>query len=115
LFLKAFPDRTGVPRLDGGPEDAPGHYVQLGDGRFVVTGGNPSLIATHTGGQWLGLPPTGRKIEMRVADWYRIDADEKIIDNWVMIDVPHILDQMGLDIFEDQQFFVDRSRSRLPD
>jgi predicted ester cyclase len=115
LFLKAFPDRTAVPRRGGGPEDSPGHYVQLGDGRFVVTGGNPSVIATHTGGQWLGLPPTGRKIEMRVADWYRIDADEKIIDNWVMIDVPHILDQMGLDIFEDQQFFVDRSRSRLPD
>jgi hypothetical protein len=52
---------------------------------------------------------------MRVADWYRLDADNKIIDNWVMMDVPHVLDQMGLDIFEDLQFFVDRSRSRLPE
>jgi predicted ester cyclase len=115
LFLKAFPDRNGIVRAIDGPEEAPGHYVRLGDGRFAVTGGHPSLYGTHTGGQWLGLPPTGRRISMRVADWYRIDADEKIIDNWVMIDVPHILDQLGLDIFEDLQFFVDRSRSRLPD
>jgi predicted ester cyclase len=115
LFLKAFPDRSGVPREAGCPEDAPGHYVQMGDGRFSVTGGHPSLFATHTGGQWLGLPPTGRRISMRVADWYRLDEDDKIIDNWVMMDVPHILDQMGLDIFEDLQFFVDKSRSRLPE
>jgi predicted ester cyclase len=87
----------------------------MGDGRFAVTGGHPSLFATHTGGQWLGLPPTGRRISMRVADWYRLDEDDKIIDNWVMMDVPHILDQMGLDIFEDLQFFVDKSRSRLPE
>jgi hypothetical protein len=29
------------------------------------------------------------------------------------MDVPHILDQMGLDIFDDLQFFVDRSLPRL--
>jgi predicted ester cyclase len=113
LFLQAFPDRCGIPREEGCAEDSPGHYVRLGDGRFAVTGGHPSLIATHTGGQWLGLPPTGRRISMRVADWYRLDQDDKIIDNWVMMDVPHILDQMGLDIFDDLQFFVDRSRPRL--
>lgn len=115
LFLQAFPDRAGIVRDPDAPEEAPGHYVRLGDGRFAVTGGWPSLRATHTGGQWLGLPPSGRKLEMRVADWYRIDADDKIIDNWVMIDVPHMLDQMGLDIFDDLRFFVDPSLSRLPE
>jgi hypothetical protein len=113
LFLQAFPDRSGIVRDGNVPEDAPGHYTRLGDGKFAVTGGNPSLYATHTGGQWLGLPPTGRRVEMRVADWYRLDEDDKIIDNWVMIDVPHILQQMGLDILDDLQFFVDRSQSRL--
>lgn len=115
LFLKAFPDRSGVPREPGCPEDAPGHYTQMGDGRYAVTGGYPSLFATHSGGQWLGLPPTGRKVSMRVADWYRLDNDDKIIDNWVMMDVPDILHQMGLDIFEDLRFFVDPSRCRLPE
>ena len=113
LFLQAFADRGGFPREQGGPEDAPGHYTQLGDGPFAVTGGWPSLRGKHTGGQWLGLPPTGTELEMRVTDWYRIDDDEKIIDNWVMIDIPHMLDQMGLDILDDLQFFVDRSQPRL--
>lgn len=115
LFLKAFPDRSGIVRPPDGADDRPGHYTRLADGRFAVTGGWPSLYATHTGGQWLGLPPSGRKIEMRVADWYRLDADDKIADNWVMMDVPHMLDQMGLDIFDDIQFFADRSRPRLRD
>lgn len=115
LFLQAFPDRSGIARDATGPEDGPGHYTRIGDGRFAVTGGWPSIYATHTGGQWLGLPPTGRKVEMRVADWYRLDRDDKIIDNWVMIDVPHMLAQMGLDILDDLQFFADRSLPRLRD
>ncbi|QGN54511.1 ester cyclase [Novosphingobium sp. Gsoil 351] len=116
LFLQAFPNRTGWPRQEGGPQDAPGHYIRLGDGLYAVTSGWPSLHGTHTGSEWLGLPPTGRKVEMRVADWYRLDEQGKIHDNWVSIDIPHILHQMGLDIFHDLQFFVDRSkpRERLP-
>ena len=114
LFLTAFADRTGFPRDPDGPEDAPGHYIQVGDGNFAVTAGWPSLHATHTGGQWLGLPPSGREIDMRVADWYRIDENDKIIDNWVMIDIPHMLCQMGLDILDDMQFFVDPTIPRWP-
>lgn len=112
LFIQAFPDRSGFNRVKGGPEDAPGHYIRLGDGRFAVTTGYPSLRGTHTGSEWLGLPPTGRKIDLRVADWYRLDDNGKIYDNWVMMDIPHALNQMGLDIFHDLQFFVDRARLR---
>ncbi len=115
LFLQAFPDRSGIARDANGSEDAPGHYTRIGDGLFAVTGGWPSIYATHTGGQWLGLPPSGRKVEMRVADWYRLDRADKIIDNWVMIDVPHILAQMGLDILDDLRFFADPSLSRISD
>jgi predicted ester cyclase len=114
LFLQAFPDRGGWRREPGGPQDAPGHYMRLGDGRYACTGGWPSLKGTHLGGEWLGLPPTGRKVEMRVADWYRLDEDDKIIDNWVMMDIPHILQQMGLDLFHDLRFRVDRSVLRRP-
>jgi len=112
LFLQAFPDRGGWPRVAGGPEDAPGHYIRLGDGRFAVTGGYPSLRGTHTGPEWLGLPPTGKALTMRVADWYRLDNEDKIYDNWVMIDIPHIVLQMGLDIFNDLQYLVDRAKPR---
>lgn len=113
LFLKAFPDRSGIERVAGGSPDRPGDYIRLGDGRVAVTAGWPAMRGTHTGGQWLGLPPTGVEITMRIADWYRLDRDDKIIDNWVMIDIPHMLDQMGLDIFDDVRFFADRSVPRL--
>lgn len=115
LFLQAFGDRAGFPRIEGGPADAPGHFIRVGDGNFAVTSGWPSLHGTHTGSEWLGLPPTGRRVDMRVADWYRIDEQEKIIDNWVMIDIPHIVYQMGLDIFHDLKFRVDPSIERLPE
>ena len=114
LFLQAFPDRGGWPRVPGGPQEAPGHYMRLGDGLYACTGGWPSVRGTHLGSEWLGLPPTGRKVEMRVADWYRLDENDKIIDNWVMMDVPHILHQMGLDLFHDLKFRVDRSLLRMP-
>lgn len=115
LFLQAFPDRSGIVRDHDGPEDGPGHYVRLGDGRYAVTGGWPSLYATHLGSEWLGLPPTGRRIEMRVADWYRLDTANRIVDNWVMIDIPHVVHQMGLDIFHDLGFAVDPGRPRWPE
>ena len=114
LFLQAFPDRRGWLRETGGPQDAPGHYMRLGDGYYACTGGWPSLNGTHLGGEWLGLPPAGRKVEMRVADWYRLDENDKIIDNWVMMDIPHILQQMGLDLLHDLKFRVNRSQTRKP-
>ena len=88
-FLLAFPDRAGSEQ---------GHFIRIGDGYFAVTGGWGYLRATHTGGELFGLGPTGRRIKMRVMDFYRCD-DETIVENWVPIDVPHILLQMGVDVF----------------
>ena len=88
-FLVAFPDR-------GGSEQ--GHFIRIGDGYFAVTGGWGYLQATHSGGELFGLPPTGKRIKMRVMDFYRCD-DETIVENWVPMDVPHILLQMGVDVF----------------
>ncbi|MEY4698300.1 MAG: hypothetical protein RIT14_2728, partial [Pseudomonadota bacterium] len=84
-FLRGYPDRRGV-----------GHFVRLSDGPYVVTGGWPSVVGTHVG-EWLGLPPTGRRIKMRVMDFYRLDG-AVIHENWVPIDILHILMQMGTDV-----------------
>jgi hypothetical protein len=35
---------------------------------------------------------------MRVCDWYR-RTDDLLIENWVMVDIPDVLLQMGVDIF----------------
>ena len=88
-FLVAFPDRGG---------SAQGHFIRIGDGFYAVTGGWGYLRATHTGGELFGAPPTGKRVKMRVMDFYRCD-DETIVENWIPIDVPHLLLQMGVDVF----------------
>ena len=86
-FLRAFPDRSGS-----------GHYIRIGDGNFAVTAGWPSVQATHTG-PFLGMTPTGRRIDMRVMDFYHL-TNGQISENWLPIDIPHIAHQMGFDVFE---------------
>lgn len=84
-FLIGFPNRKGA-----------GHYVRIADGDYVVTGGWPSVTGTHSG-EWLGLPGTGKHVDMRVMDFYRLDGD-RIRENWVPIDILHILKQLGFDV-----------------
>ena len=114
LFIIAFNDRSGFERAHTGEEDRPGHFIRIGDGRFAVTNGWPSLKGTRTGAGWLGMPPTGKHVIMRVADWYRVDDRGLIIDNWVMMDIPHILMQEGYDILDDLRYFVDPMLPRWP-
>jgi len=82
-FLTAFPDRKG------------GHHrARIADGEFVCSTGWPSVRATHLG-PYLGTPATGKAIEMRVMDWW-VCAGNKLTENWVFIDLPHLFDQMGV-------------------
>ncbi len=85
-FLHAFPDRKGA-----------GHRTRLSEGLFVASTGWPSVAATHTGA-YLGVPATQRPIGMRVADWWRSDG-QLLTENWVLIDLPHLLLQMDVDLF----------------
>ncbi len=88
-FLVAFPDRKGSDI---------GHFIRIGDGHYVVTGGWGYLQATHTGNNFLGVPATGKPVAMRVMDFYRCD-ENTIVENWVPFDIPHLLLQMGVDVF----------------
>lgn len=94
------PFRTAFPL--GRPEAAvsrPGeHMIRLGDGCYSVTGGWPSRRLMHLGGGWLGMPATGKEISMRVMDFY-LHHEGLIRENWVPIDIIHVLQQMGLDVF----------------
>jgi predicted ester cyclase len=87
-FLRAFPDRRGGD-----------HKCRIADDQFVASTGWPSVRATHTGGGWLGLAPTGKAISMRVMDFWRREG-ELLAENWVFIDIPELLLQMGIDLFE---------------
>ncbi len=100
-FLTGFPDRRGS-----------GHYMRIGDGDFAVTGGWPSVVATHAG-EWLGLPATGRRVGMRVMDFYRLE-DGRIAENWVPIDIIHVLLQLGVDVFARVRHLAGHPETALP-
>jgi hypothetical protein len=86
-FLTAFPDRVGG-----------NHRARFGNGGFVASTGWPSITATHKGDGWLGIPATNRAITMRVMDFWHA-KNGLLFENWVMIDIPDLLHQMGIDIF----------------
>ena len=76
-----------------------GHKSRFAEGRYGGWVGWPSLSMRVTGGGFMGLPATNTDIEMRVVDLYRREGD-KIAENWVFIDIPYLLKQQELDIFE---------------
>lgn len=86
-FLTAFPDRIGG-----------NHKCRIGDGSYVASTGWPSINATHSGDGWLGLPGTGKRITMKVMDFWRRE-DAALVENWVFIDMIDVLQQIGVDVF----------------
>lgn len=53
--------------------------------------------ATH-GGTFMGIKPTGKRIEIRYMDFWKVE-DGRITDNYVMVDFPYVLAQLGVDCF----------------
>ncbi|MEO1000000.1 MAG: ester cyclase [Pseudomonadota bacterium] len=53
--------------------------------------------ARHTG-PFMGLAPTGKRVEIRYMDFWKVE-DGKITENFVMVDFPHVLAQLGHDVF----------------
>ncbi|MGH1478404.1 MAG: ester cyclase [Geminicoccales bacterium] len=94
-FRLAFPNRKGGDQITDMTKG--GHYIQLGDGKYSVTGGWPSVQAMHLGGGFLGTGPTGKEVTMRVMDFY-LHHEGKIRENWVPIDIIELLLQMGIDV-----------------
>lgn len=53
--------------------------------------------ATHSGA-FMGVAPTGKRVKIRYMDFWKV-VDGKIVDNWVMVDFPDVLRQLGVDVF----------------
>jgi predicted ester cyclase len=87
-FLEVFPDREV------------GHHVsRIAEGEYCASTGWPAVVGTHTGSGWLGLPATDSDAELRVIDVWRREGD-LLAENWVFIDMIDLLDQFGIDVFE---------------
>ena len=85
-WLVAFPDRKVM------------HLESLfAEGRMLAASGPTGVIATHTG-PYLGHPASGARIEVSGLDfWLRTDG--KFTENWVFVDMIHLFQQMGVDLF----------------
>ena len=75
-----------------------GHICRVAEGHYAAFFGWPNLINTPSGG-FLGLPGNEVQAEMQVVDVYRREGS-KLIENWVIIDLPYWLKQQGMDVFE---------------
>lgn len=69
------------------------HFTRFGDGNYTCSGGWPSLTGINVK-SFLGQEPTNQRVFMRVCDWWRRE-NELLVENWVFVDVPHLLLQLG--------------------
>lgn len=90
-FRRSFSARRG-----GSVDTSYRRIVHGAEGSTVVSGAWPALVGSHTGGDWLGVPASGRDVALRIVDVYSV-VDGLIGENWVMIDMVHALAQMGIE------------------
>ena len=69
--------------------------ARLAQGEWMAAFGRQE--ATHSG-EFMGIAPTGRRVEIRYMDFWKV-VDGKITDNWVTVDFPHVMRQLGVDPF----------------
>lgn len=82
-FQAAFSDKVCVDE------------ARLFDGEWGAAFGRQE--ATHSG-EFMGIAPTGKRVEIRYMDFWKV-VDGKIVDNWVTVDFPHVMRQLGVDPF----------------
>lgn len=83
-FQAAFSDKVCVDE------------ARLAEGEWMAAFGRQE--ATHSG-EFMGIPPTGKRVEIRYMDFWKV-VDGKIVENWVMVDFPHVMRQLGVDPFD---------------
>ena len=68
--------------------------------------------AIHSG-EFMGVAASGKKVEIRYMDFWKVE-NGKITDNWVMVDFPHVLAQLGHDVFNGEGWEAFDLGKRIP-
>ncbi len=85
--------------------------ARLFDGEWSSAFGRQEAI--HSG-DFMGVAATGKRVEIRYMDFWKV-VDGKIVDNWVMVDFPHVLAQLGVDVFNGEGWEkYDRGEAKAP-
>lgn len=90
------PDRDGVTEFFRGLQAGFTDQVftvhdQIADGDRVVE--RWTLTATHAG-EWLGIPPTGKRVTVSCIDISRLEAG-RIVEHWSQADLLGLYEQLG--------------------
>lgn len=110
--LKGFMDFHEIPWNEAFPDFRGGNHVaRFGEGAYVASTGWPSIRGTHNGRELFGIPATGKAITIRVMDWWRRDGDW-LVENWIFIDIPELLMQLGYDLVARAGELAERRRGR---
>ena len=94
--LKAFQDNWQRPFQAAFSDKVAIDEARLYMGEWAACFG--AQHAVHSG-TFMGVAPTGKKIEICYMDFWKV-VDGKIIENWVSVDFPHVLAQLGVDVFD---------------
>jgi hypothetical protein len=70
---------------------------RISEGHYAAWSGWPATRATHSGTPLFGLEASGKHFTIRIMDFWRRDG-ELLAENWVFIDLPHMLLQLGRDV-----------------
>tara|TARA_A100001015_G_scaffold313328_1_gene420337 strand:- start:2292 stop:2822 length:531 start_codon:yes stop_codon:yes gene_type:complete len=93
--LKEFQDNWQKPFQEAFSNKVCIDEARLFMGEWAAAFGKQEAI--HTG-EFMGIKPTGKKVEIRYMDFWKV-SEGKIKDNWVMVDFPFVMKQLGVDIF----------------
>lgn len=77
------------------------HFTRFGDSSYACSGGWPSVTGVNVK-PFLEQPVSNKRVFMRVCDWWRRE-DDLLVENWVFVDVPHLLKQLGNDPFGEME------------
>lgn len=93
--LKEFQDNWQRPFQEAFSDKVCIDEARLTEGEWMAAFGRQE--ATHSG-KFMGIAPTGKRVEIRYMDFWKV-VDGKIVDNYVMVDFPHVMQQLGVDPF----------------
>lgn len=84
------------------------HFARIFENNYVASGGYPSIYCTHTGDALFGLPASNKEVTVRDFNFWRVE-DGLIAEDWCILDVAHLLYQLGFDVLkcvrEDRHYF----------
>ena len=94
--LKEFQDNWQKPFQEAFSNKVCIDEARLFMGEWAAAFGRQEAI--HSG-EFMGIKPTGKKVEIRYMDFWKV-SEGKIQDNWVMVDFPFVMKQLGVDVFD---------------